>query len=90
MKVNKDLGYATNGLRLKKYNIKLICSYNTTSNEKINKEAEVAIVSTDRETATKLAIEKAKKQLSEFPYIVKRSVTVEKKRKEKQKEQEND
>ena len=82
MKVNKDLGYSVNGLRLKKYNIKLICSYNTTQNEKINKEAEIAIVSTDRETATNLAIEKAKKLLNEFSYIVKNSIIVEKKKRE--------
>lgn len=65
------------------FNIRLLVSYSTNSGERIVREAIFAIQTTDKEEAERLAIEKAKKQLEAFPYIVKNSVTIELKRRKK-------
>lgn len=48
----------------------------------IQKEAIIPITTSSREKAVEIAIEKAKKQLREFDYIDKSSISVEKKKRE--------
>lgn len=83
MGARKVLGIAINGQDVKNYNIAVVCRYETTSKEIIKKEALFAIATTDRETATRLAIEKARRVLNELPHVVKTSVSVEKKERER-------
>lgn len=83
MRNRKLLGFGAGGRELKSFNVKLRVNYKTTFGETIDKEAVFQIISTDRPTATSLAIEKAKKQLGEFSYICKNTVVVEKWKREK-------
>lgn len=73
----KVLGVSVEGRDVVNFNIKLIVEYQTTSNEKVKKEAIFSIQTTDREQAKKLAIEKCREQLEIFPYIIKNSVAIE-------------
>ena len=73
----KVLGTSIDYRDIVNFNIRLIVEYQTISNEKVKKEAIFSIQTTDKELARKLAIEKCKNQLSEFPYIIKSSVNVE-------------
>lgn len=67
---------------LKNYNIRLDCQYKTVEGGVIQKEAIIPITTSSREKAVEIAIEKAKKQLREFDYIDKSSISVEKKKRE--------
>lgn len=53
------------------FKIKLDVEYTKTSGERIKREVEYDIQTTDKETAIDLAIKKAKSELAEFPYIKK-------------------
>jgi hypothetical protein len=77
MPKKKVLGISVDYRDIVNFNVKLLVGYQTISNEKIKKEAIFSIQTTDKETARLLAIEKCKKQLEEFSYIIKNSVTIE-------------
>lgn len=79
----KSLGLSADYRDIYKFNVKLIVCYKTNSGESVKKEAIVEINTTDIQKATELAIDKAKKQLEEFDYIIKSSILIEKKRRSK-------
>lgn len=66
--MSKKLGISTNASEIRAYKIRIVCSY-LMQDKPIEKEAELEINTTSRDLAINLAIEKAKKQLSELPYI---------------------
>lgn len=77
MPKKKVLGAGVDGRDVVNFNVRLIVKYETTYNEKIKREAVIPIQTTDKQTATALAIEKAKQQLELFPYIKKSTVIIE-------------
>ena len=83
MAKKKVLGQGVDGRDVVNFNVKLAVKYHTTSNEVVKKEAIVPVQTTNKQIAENIAIEKAKNQLKEFPYIIQRTVEVELKRRHK-------
>ena len=77
MPKKKVLGTSIDYRDIVNFNVKLLVEYKTISKEKISREAIFSIQTTDKETANAIAIEKCKKQLEEFSYIIKNSITIE-------------
>ena len=82
MPKKKVLGMSIDYQDIVNFNVKLLVSYRTKSNEVVKREAVVPIQTTDKQTAIRLAIEKTKRQLEEFPYI-KEIITLEAKGRKK-------
>ena len=79
----KVLGQSIDYRDIVNFNVRLSVEYRTITNEKVSREAIFQVQTTDKQTAIGIAIEKAKKQLEEFPYIIKETIIVEEKRRKR-------